>query len=200
MGTPYPSYDPSRSAYGGGITPISNTPHRDITFTPIHGIDRLSGVMSPMPHIMGGTSPFLGGGMTPGHKTPTYILNTINNAFSPNVAGNSSMRYGDGRMSGYHGFSNSSSPSYSNKVMSASPNYSPTSSHQSSPSYNSPRADSNRHENESIKENQDDDDEQNHDDFWYIYNVNLNILLIIYLLIEIYHLFTSIIIEFKIIW
>lgn len=166
MHTPLPFYyDPSKSYRGaGGLTPISNTPRRDVSFTPIPGFDNhLATAMSPMAH-MGHMSPFPGS-MTPAHKTPTYILNNLNSAFSPNPGGSSSMRFGEGRMSGYHGISSSSSPSYSNRIMSASPNYSPTSSHHSSPSYNSPRADSNRQENDSIKENQDDDDEHNQDDF-----------------------------------
>ena len=124
------------------MTPIANTPIRDMSFTPIHGFDNhLSMAMSPA-HNMGGMSPFPGS-QTPAHQTPKYMLGGLNSSFSPNLMGGSSMRFGDGRNSGYPGLPGSSSPSYTNRMMSASPNYSPTSSHHSSPSY-SPRADSNR--------------------------------------------------------
>lgn len=121
-----------------------------MAFTPLHSFDNRLSTMSPVAHNLSHASPFLGS-QTPTPQTPVYRLNTINNPFSPSIGGgNSSMRFNEGRMSGYPGLPNSSSPSYSNRMMSASPNYSPSSSHHSSPSY-SPRPDSNRHENESIK-------------------------------------------------
>lgn len=65
----------------------------------------------------------------------------------------------DARFSGFRNIGSSSSPSYSERILSQSPNYSPASSRHSSPNY-SPRGDSNRQENESIKENQEDEEHE----------------------------------------
>lgn len=120
-----------------GLSP-SFTPRRELSFTPPHYID---GGLSPIqktPIVYGG------GGQTP--HTPRYSLNNLNSSMlSPNPLGSAYQRdrYGDGRFSGLRNMGSSSSPSYSEKMLSQSPNYSPLSSHQSSPSY-SPRGDSNR--------------------------------------------------------
>lgn len=98
-----------------------------------------------------------------GNQTPHYSLYNINSSImSPNPMRRE--RYGEGQYSGLRNMGSSSSPSYSERMLSQSPNYSPASSHQSSPSY-SPRGDSNRQDNESIKENQEDEEHYEGEEF-----------------------------------
>lgn len=146
MGTPNP-YD-----YGGGQSVISSvrSPGHGPGFSPYPtlgernmfspGGNYLEGGMSPA--ILRSPNPYIMAGQSPGPATPSYTLHGINRMQSPSL-GSAYQRDGEGRYSGFRNLGSSSSPSYSERILSQSPNYSPASSRHSSPNY-SPRGDSNR--------------------------------------------------------
>lgn len=85
---------------------------------------------TPIPNLS-----YNSGGQTPGGATPYYYnLQSFNTMQSP-----AHQRFGDIKHSGNRNLGSSSSPSYSDRISSQSPSYTPLSSHNSSPSYGSHR-------------------------------------------------------------
>lgn len=74
------------------------------------------------------------GAQTPISTPYYYNLQNYNSMQTP-----VSQRFGDLRHSGNRNMGSSSSPSYSDRISSQSPSYTPLSSHNSSPSYGSQR-------------------------------------------------------------
>ncbi len=122
--------------HGIGFSPFPSMGERNL-FSP--GANYVESGMSPA--VLRSPNPYIMTGQSPGPATPSYTLQGFNRMQSPSMG--SAYQREDARFSGYRNIGSSSSPSYSERILSQSPNYSPASSRHSSPNY-SPRGDSNR--------------------------------------------------------